>query len=74
MVILVPIIVCIFWIGIYPKAFLSRMETSVEKALNQAKLKYELTKKDNSMDHELSLQNDLDRKKYKEICIEECEQ
>ena len=33
--ILVPIIILIFWIGIYPKPFLSRMEPALNKVLQK---------------------------------------
>ena len=36
-VVLVPIVVFIIWIGVYPKPFLSRMEKSVSQVLQQSR-------------------------------------
>jgi NADH-quinone oxidoreductase subunit M len=36
-VVLIPIVVLIVWIGVYPKPFLSRMEASVNHVLKQSK-------------------------------------
>ena len=36
-VVLVPIVVFIIWIGVYPKPFLSRMEQSVSQVLQQSR-------------------------------------
>lgn len=36
-VVLIPIVILIVWIGVYPKPFLSRMEKSVTHVLNQSK-------------------------------------
>jgi len=72
-VVLVPIILCIFWIGIYPKAFLSRMEPSVESVLKQAKIKYQMTKKEDSTNSNLGFKVEPDKKKRGEVCLEKCE-
>ncbi len=61
-VILVPVILLIFWIGIYPKAFLSRMEPSVESVLEQAKAKYELAEKVNISLEKLIFENEREEK------------
>jgi NADH-quinone oxidoreductase subunit M len=49
--ILIPIVVLIFWMGIYPKPFLGRMETSVKVMLEEAKIKSQLNLK-NSLEEE----------------------
>jgi len=41
--ILVPILIFIFWIGIYPKTFLSKTETSVRHFLTELNKKYEVS-------------------------------
>jgi NADH-quinone oxidoreductase subunit M len=38
-VVLVPLVICIGWIGAYPKPFLQRMEPSVAHLINQVKAK-----------------------------------
>ena len=38
--VLIPLIVAIFWIGIYPKPFFSRMEPSVKALIENAQTKY----------------------------------
>jgi NADH-quinone oxidoreductase subunit M len=38
--VLIPLIVAIFWIGIYPKPFFSRMEPSVKALIENAQAKY----------------------------------
>jgi len=40
-IILIPLILAIFWIGIYPKPFFNKMEPSVKSLLENAKIKYE---------------------------------
>lgn len=40
-IILIPLILAIFWIGIYPKPFFNKMEPSVKNLLENAKIKYE---------------------------------
>ena len=40
-IILLPLILVIFWIGIYPKHFLVKMEPSVKSLIENAKIKYE---------------------------------
>jgi NADH-quinone oxidoreductase subunit M len=39
--VLIPLIIAIFWIGIYPKPFFSRMEPSVKSLIESAQVKYE---------------------------------
>lgn len=39
--ILIPLIVAIFWIGIYPTNFFKKMEPSVKSLIENAKIKYE---------------------------------
>jgi len=39
--ILLPLILAIFWIGIYPKQFFSKMEPSVRNLIENARIKYE---------------------------------
>ncbi|MGB2990642.1 MAG: Fe-S-binding domain-containing protein, partial [Candidatus Zixiibacteriota bacterium] len=39
--VLIPLIIAIFWIGIYPKPFFSRMEPSVKSLIENAQVKYE---------------------------------
>jgi NADH-quinone oxidoreductase subunit M len=43
---LLPITILVFWIGIYPKPLLSRMDVSVNHLLTQVDDKYNITKKD----------------------------
>lgn len=43
--ILIPLVVTIFWIGFYPKPFLSKMETSVASLLQTTQLKMDEQKK-----------------------------
>ena len=43
-IILIPLILAIFWIGLYPKPFLVRMEPSVKNLIENAKIKYEENK------------------------------
>jgi NADH-quinone oxidoreductase subunit M len=38
--VLIPLIIAIFWIGIYPKPFFSRMEPSVKALIENAQTKY----------------------------------
>jgi len=47
--VLVPILIFIFWIGLYPKTFLGKTEASVQHFLNEFNKKYEtsIQKKDN---------------------------
>jgi len=40
-IVLIPLILAIFWIGIYPKPIFNRMEPSVKSLLENAKIKYE---------------------------------
>lgn len=70
-VVLVPIILLIFWIGIYPKPFLSRMEPSVELVLKQARAKYELTNKNKISDEKFCIQNKPHKKIIDEIYIKD---
>jgi NADH-quinone oxidoreductase subunit M len=37
LLVLVPLLVCILWIGVYPKPFLRRMEPSVQQLIQQVK-------------------------------------
>jgi NADH-quinone oxidoreductase subunit M len=48
--VLVPILIFIFWIGLYPKTFLGKTEASVQHFLNEFNKKYEasIQKKDNT--------------------------
>jgi NADH-quinone oxidoreductase subunit M len=39
--VLIPLILAIFWIGIYPKPFFNRMEPSVKSLIENAQAKYE---------------------------------
>ncbi len=41
--ILLPIAILVFWIGIYPKPLISRMDASVNHLLTQVDEKYKLT-------------------------------
>jgi hypothetical protein len=43
-VVLIPLILAIFWIGIYPKPFFNRMEPSVKSLIENAQSKYEENK------------------------------
>jgi NADH-quinone oxidoreductase subunit M len=43
-IILIPLIVAIFWIGIYPTNFFKKMEPSVKSLIENAKVKYEKNK------------------------------
>jgi NADH-quinone oxidoreductase subunit M len=43
-IILIPLIVVIFWIGIYPTNFFKKMEPSVKSLIEYAKVKYEKNK------------------------------
>ena len=56
--ILIPIILLVFWIGIYPKPILTRMETSVQTLIENAKMKNEFTNQfvmpENVIDQELT--------------------
>jgi NADH-quinone oxidoreductase subunit M len=38
--VLIPLMIAIFWIGIYPKPFFSRMEPSVKALIENAQTKY----------------------------------
>ncbi len=40
-IVLIPLIIAIFWIGIYPKPFFDRMEPSVKSLIEDAQMKYE---------------------------------
>jgi len=40
-IVLIPLILAIFWIGIYPKPFFSKMEPSVKSLIENSKIKYE---------------------------------
>ena len=40
-IVLIPLILAIFWIGVYPKPFFSKMEPSVKSLLESAQIKYE---------------------------------
>lgn len=40
-VVLIPLILAIFWIGIYPKPFFDRMEPSVKSLIENAQMKYD---------------------------------
>jgi NADH-quinone oxidoreductase subunit M len=40
-IVLIPLILAIFWIGIYPKPFFNRMEPAVESLIENAQTKYE---------------------------------
>lgn len=55
-IILVPIVLLIFWIGVFPKPFLDRMQESVKSLLETTSMKYEV-----------SLKKELDRN----FCLEE---
>jgi NADH-quinone oxidoreductase subunit M len=41
--ILLPIVILIFWIGIYPKPLISRLDVSVNHLLTQVDEKYKVT-------------------------------
>ena len=41
---LVPMVIMIFWIGLYPASFLGKMEASVEKFISIYEKKYEAYK------------------------------
>lgn len=41
--VLLPVLVFIFWIGIYPKTFLSKTETSIKHFLTEFNKKYEVS-------------------------------
>jgi NADH-quinone oxidoreductase subunit M len=56
-VVLIPLILAIFWIGIYPKPFFNRMEPSVKSLIENAQTKYEENK---------TYQTVLDEEKKKE--------
>jgi NADH-quinone oxidoreductase subunit M len=40
-IILIPLVLAIFWIGLYPKPFFVKMEPSVKSLIENAKIKYE---------------------------------
>ena len=40
-IILIPLVLVIFWIGLYPKQFFVKMEPSVKSLIENAKIKYE---------------------------------
>jgi NADH-quinone oxidoreductase subunit M len=40
-IVLIPLILAIFWIGVYPKPFFARMEPSVKTLIENAKTKYQ---------------------------------
>ena len=40
-IVLIPLILAIFWIGVYPKPFFNKMESSVKSVIENAKIKYE---------------------------------
>jgi hypothetical protein len=42
--IMIPLILVIFWIGLYPKGFLVKMEPSVKSLIENAYVKYEENK------------------------------
>jgi NADH-quinone oxidoreductase subunit M len=42
--ILIPLVLVIFWIGLYPKPFFVKMEPSVKSLIENAKIKYEENK------------------------------
>jgi NADH-quinone oxidoreductase subunit M len=46
--ILIPVVLLIFWIGIFPKPFFDRMEVSVKSLLETAGAKYEISVKGDS--------------------------
>jgi len=37
LIVLIPLLVCILWIGVYPKPFLSRMEPSAQHLIEQVR-------------------------------------
>jgi NADH-quinone oxidoreductase subunit M len=43
-IILIPLILAIFWIGLYPKPFFVKIEPSVKSLIENTKIKYEETK------------------------------
>jgi NADH-quinone oxidoreductase subunit M len=43
--VLIPLVILIFWIGLYPAAFLNKMEPSVDNLIQQATVKRELISK-----------------------------
>jgi len=40
-IVLIPLILAIFWIGVYPKPFFEKMEPSVKSLIENSKIKYE---------------------------------
>jgi NADH-quinone oxidoreductase subunit M len=50
--ILIPLLILIFWIGIYPKPFLDRMEPAVENIINMVKAPKKLTNQNTTITNE----------------------
>jgi len=58
-IILIPLIVAIFWIGIYPVNFFKKMEPSVKSLIENAQIKYERNKMFDSQQIEQMKQMEL---------------